>query len=78
MERCVFCGGNIKEERVTFIYDEDDRYFMVEHVPAEVCMKCGERTYSPEVTDKILYIAKHKVRPIKTIEVPVFDLAEKA
>lgn len=78
MDKCVFCGGKISEEQVTFVYDDDDKYFFVEHVPAEVCTKCGERTYSPEVTEDILKFAKRKVKPAKTVEVPVFDFAEKA
>ncbi len=77
MNKCVFCGGKVSEERVTFVHDEDDKYFFVEHVPAEVCIQCGERTYAPEVTDGILNFAKHRVKPVKTIEVPVFDFAEK-
>lgn len=76
MEKCVFCGGKVVSKSVTFIYDED-QYFLVEHVPAEECTKCGERTYAPEVTDEILRFAKQKVKPSKIIEVPVFDLAGK-
>jgi len=78
MDKCVFCGGKVSEEQVTFVYDDDDKYFFVEHVPAEVCTKYGERTYSPEVTEDILKFAKRKVKPAKTVEVPVFDFAEKA
>jgi len=77
MDKCVFCGGKVSEEQVTFVYDENDKYFLVEHVPAEVCTKCGERTYSPKVTEDILKFAKRKVKPAKTVEVPVFDLAGK-
>ena len=76
MDKCVFCGGQLKEELVTFVYEDDDKYFFVEHVPAEVCRKCGERTYTSDVTDDILGFAKRKDKPIKTIEVPVFDFAE--
>jgi YgiT-type zinc finger domain-containing protein len=77
MGKCIFCGGAVLKDTVTFIYDEDNEYFLVEHVPAEVCSKCGERTYSPDVTDRILDFAKHKSKPVKTIEIPVFDLAGK-
>ncbi len=75
MDKCVFCGGKITEELVTFVYDDDDKYFFVEHVPAEVCTKCGERTYAPKVTEGILKFAKHKVKPAKIVKVPVFDFA---
>lgn len=73
--RCVFCGGKLESKKVAFIY-ENDKYLVVENVPAEVCTKCGEKTYSPEVTDELLEFAKDKFKPMKTIEVPVFDFAE--
>jgi len=71
--KCVFCGGKVEVREVTFIYDEDSDYFFVENVPAEVCAQCGEKTYSPEVTDALLRLAKGKLAPAKKIEVPVFD-----
>lgn len=74
--KCVFCGGRIEERMVTFSYEEDDKYLFVENVPAEVCTKCGEKTYSPEVTDKLLKFARNEFNPVKTIKVPVFDFAE--
>lgn len=78
MERCVFCGGKVEERRVTFVYEDDERCLFVENVPAEVCTKCGEKTYSPEVADELLRFAKHEFKPVKTIQVPVFDFTEKA
>lgn len=74
--RCVFCGGETKEMLVTFSYEDEGKYFLVEHVPAEVCERCGERIYSPAVTDELLKFAKDKFRPVKRVEVPVFDFAE--
>ncbi len=75
--RCVFCGGNVEKKKVTFCYDEDDKYLFIENVPAEVCMKCGEKTYSPEVTDELLRFARDEFKPVKTIKVPVFNFAER-
>ena len=74
--KCVFCGGKAEKKRVTFSYNEDSKYLLVENVPAEVCSKCGEKTYSPEVTDELLRIAKTDFQPAKTVEVPVYDFAE--
>lgn len=73
--RCVFCGGRVEKRMVTFSYEEEDKHLLVEHIPAEVCDKCGEKTYSPEVVDELLRFAKDKVKPVKVIEVPVFDFA---
>jgi YgiT-type zinc finger domain-containing protein len=71
--KCVFCGGRVEKKKVTFSYEEDSKYLLVKNVPAEVCTKCGEKTYSPEVTDDLLRFAKEKFKPVKTIKVPVFD-----
>jgi len=71
--KCVFCGGKVEKKRVTFSYEENNKYLLVENVPAEVCTKCGEKTYSPEVTDELLRFTKDKFPPVKIIEVPVFD-----
>jgi len=73
--KCVFCGGETTKKRVTFSYEEEDRYFLVENVPAEVCERCGEKTYSPEVTDELLKFAKAQFTPVRKVEVPVFDFA---
>ncbi len=76
--KCVFCGGKVESHNVTFIYNGNGDYLLVENVPAEVCSQCGERTYSPEVTDDLLRLAKRKIQPAKTVEVPVIDYAHQA
>jgi len=78
MGKCVFCGGKVEKRTVTFSYDEEDKYLLVENVPAEVCTKCGEKTYSPQVADELLRYARDDFKPMKTIEVPVFNFAERA
>jgi HTH-type transcriptional regulator / antitoxin MqsA len=76
--KCVFCGGKVEKKKVTFLYDEDDKYILVANVPAEVCTKCGEKMYSPQVTDELLRFAKRRSKPVKTIQVPVFEFQKKA
>jgi len=60
---------------VTFTYEGEERYLIIEHVPAEVCTKCGEKMYSPEVTDELLRFARKEFKPARKIEVPVYDFA---
>jgi YgiT-type zinc finger domain-containing protein len=71
--KCIFCGGKLERKNVTFNYEEDNKYLFVENVPAEVCTSCGEKTYSPDVTDKLLKYSKKQLKPSKTIEVPVYS-----
>jgi len=61
--RCPFCGGESVKEIVTFTYEEENKYILIEHVPADVCERCGEKMYSPEVTDELLRIAQRKLSP---------------
>ena len=73
--KCAFCGGKMVCREVTFTYEEDDKFLIIEHVPAEVCTRCGEKTYSPEVTDDLLRFARKEGKPARKIEVPVYDFA---
>lgn len=74
--KCVFCGGKLRHDTVTFSYEDHETYILVEHVPAEVCPQCGEKLYSPEVTDALLQFAKQQAKPIKVIQVPIYDFAK--
>jgi YgiT-type zinc finger domain-containing protein len=74
---CVFCGGKLISKKVTFIYEDDDQFFVIRNVPAEVCTQCGEKTYSPEITDEIMKFAKQRFQPKKLIKVPVFDYGQR-
>ena len=75
--KCVFCGGKLKKENVTFTYEDEDKYQFVEDVPAEVCTSCGEKTYSPSVTDDLLKFTRNEFQPARTIEVPIFNFVER-
>lgn len=74
--KCVFCGGVVKKRKVAFVYDEEGKYLAVENVPAEVCLRCGEKTYSPETTRELLNYSRNQYPPAKTVAMPVFDFAE--
>ena len=75
--RCVFCGGKVESRKVIFTYESEAQFILVKNVPAKVCTHCGEKTYSPKITDELLKFAKHQFKPIKTIEIPVFDYSER-
>ncbi len=75
--KCVFCGDcKVEKKLVTFVYEDDDRYLLIENVPADVCLKCGERLYSPEVADQLLRFSRNEYEPKKTIEVPVYNFSD--
>jgi YgiT-type zinc finger domain-containing protein len=65
--RCVFCGGKVIAKNVTFIYEQGEQLLVIRDVPAEVCTMCGERTFSPEITDEIIKFAKQRFEPVKLL-----------
>ncbi|MCR4418708.1 MAG: type II toxin-antitoxin system MqsA family antitoxin [Clostridia bacterium] len=71
---CVFCGGELEARRVTFTHEQDGKYLVVKNVPAEVCTKAGERTYSAEVADELPRFAQREFKPVR--KVPVFDFTK--
>ena len=76
--KCTFCRGKVESRKVTFVYDYDNDYFLIENVPAEVCVQCGEKTYSPEVTDDLIRISRKTLKPARTVQVPVFEYTSQA
>jgi len=73
---CYFCGGELKEELTTFVYQEGERIYLVKNVPAWVCQKCGEREYSQEVTHQVVNMLQQSPRSYEIAHVPMYDLAQ--
>jgi len=42
-DRCYFCKGKVKEQRVTIDYRWGDSLAVINDVPAGVCQQCGEK-----------------------------------
>lgn len=77
MNKCYFCKGGTKIKNLDVDFRWEDKLFVVRNVPVEVCLQCGERYYSAEISKKLDDLVKKqelsKVRPQKVIEVPVFN-----
>lgn len=73
--KCAFCGGETIKAETNFTYEDEGKFLIIEHVPAETCVRCGEKTYSPEVTDELLRLARRATKPTRKIDVPVYDFA---
>lgn len=74
MFECYFCKGRIEIKNVDVDFRWGNKLFVVQDVPVEVCIQCGERYYSAEVSKKLDDLVGNKVKkPINTFEVPVFN-----
>ena len=45
---CPRCGGDMREETVKTAIWRDERLFVVEDIPAQVCGSCMEQFYDDE------------------------------
>ena len=60
---------------VTYTLHHNGKLYVIEHVPARVCMETGEQHFSPETVEHIQALIKSNRKPDKVIEAPVYEYA---
>lgn len=63
------------DRAVTYSLEADGRFFIIEHVPARVCLETGEEFFAPETVEQLQRVAWGNKKPSRVIETPVFDYA---
>ncbi|MFC1805728.1 YgiT-type zinc finger protein [Planctomycetota bacterium] len=73
--KCHVCGCEAaKNELVSEVFAVDGRRVLVERIPAQVCRRCGEPTFSRETTERIRRLVHGAGQPVKTVPLEVFAL----
>lgn len=76
MFKCHVCGSTeYREELVNEVFQIDGKPVLVEKIPAQVCVRCGEEIFSRETTEKVRLLVHGKAKPIKSVQVDVFAYA---
>ena len=76
MFTCSICGAREgREEFVEEVFRIDGKYVLVGHIPASVCARCGEETFSRETTERIRVMVHGQAQPTKSIALKVFEFA---
>jgi YgiT-type zinc finger domain-containing protein len=74
--RCEVCGaGERREKLIRYSLALEDRFVVVEHVPAAVCDHCGETTLTPEVVERLQETVWASRPPVRLLETPVYEFA---
>lgn len=74
MFRCHVCGSTeAKPEQVSEVFDIGGRRVLVEDIPAQVCVRCGEATFSRETTERIRRMVHGEGKPVREEKVDVFE-----
>ena len=73
MYRCHVCGfSEAHQELVSEIFDLDGKPVLVENIPAQICDRCGEPTFSRQTTEKIRLMLHGGGAPVRTVRMDVF------
>ena len=60
------------DTEVTYTVEHDGKFFLIEHVPAQVCRETGEQFFAPETVEHIQAVIKNRQKPVRVIETPVY------
>ena len=63
------------EETVTYAAEIDGRFYLVENVPARVCVETGEQLFAPETVERLQRLLWSGEKPVRTVDTPVLDFA---
>jgi YgiT-type zinc finger domain-containing protein len=63
------------EQQVTYTLMMENKFFIVENVPARVCLETGERFFSPETVERLQQTIWQQKQPRRILETPVFDFS---
>jgi HTH-type transcriptional regulator / antitoxin MqsA len=74
MFTCSVCHSHESREELTQeMFQIDGKYVLVDHIPATVCARCGEETFSRETTEKVRLLVHGQAKPTKSIALEVFE-----
>jgi HTH-type transcriptional regulator / antitoxin MqsA len=73
MSNCHICGSNhFTEELVKEIFEINGKLILVENIPAKVCSRCGEITFSSQTAESIRLMLNNNHTSPKKMEIDVF------
>ena len=76
MFTCAVCHGEAsRDELVEEVFKIDGRYVLVESIPAAVCVRCGEQSFSRETVERVRLLVNDDTCAAESISMQVFDLA---
>jgi HTH-type transcriptional regulator / antitoxin MqsA len=76
MFRCHVCGETESHQAlVNEVFLIDGKYVLVEGIPASICARCGEVTFSRETTERIRRMVHGEAQPVRAVAMDVFAYA---
>lgn len=66
---------NLVEKKVTYTLLKDDKFYIIEGVPARVNVETGEQLFSPDTVKKLQQIIWEQKSPVRQIVTPIYEFA---
>ncbi len=70
-QSCFVCGGTVKARTITYIQQLNGEIYLIDEVPAGVCVRCGEEYLSPG-TVRAIEKTLEREQPDEMRTVPVY------
>ena len=76
MSSCSACGSaERRDEAVDEVFNVNGVYVLVARVPSTVCLRCGERSFSRETTEKVRLLVREQAKSSRSIPLHVYEYA---
>jgi len=75
MKHCFMCKGMLEDKATTFMADLGNCIVIIKNVPSQVCMQCGEISYSDEVAVELERISNSLKQSVTEIAIIDFTKA---
>ncbi len=74
MFSCAVCGcKQSRSDLIDEVFQVDGAYVLVEHIPAEVCTRCGEQSVSIETAEAVRSSITSGATPYRSVQMRVFE-----
>jgi YgiT-type zinc finger domain-containing protein len=68
---CPICGGALEDRMIQMDFRYKGKLIVIEDIPSQVCVKCGEKLISAVTSKDIDDILASDTKPVRKISVPV-------
>ena len=77
MAACPVCGAEEHcDDVVEQVFRVGERYVLVDGIPARVCVRCGEQTFSREATECVRRMVQGRAAPARSIPLGAFEFTQ--
>jgi HTH-type transcriptional regulator / antitoxin MqsA len=76
MHECLYCKGELEEKLVTRVQEYHSRWYLIENLPARVCLQCGATFYSPDAHSLVMKLVREGSHPARVEHMDVMDASK--